>query len=75
MTNPDDREQRQEPAQGASSKACGEGQTFHIEAVNLETGRRVRMTGFPMVRRACEIMAGKITAYSWRRLELVEAAA
>ena len=75
MTYPDDREQRQEPAQGASSKACVEGQTFHIEAVNIRTGRRVRMTSFPMVRKDCETMIGKITAYAWRRLELIEAAA
>ncbi|MCF3643319.1 hypothetical protein LXM94_25530 [Rhizobium sp. TRM95111] len=51
------------------------GPQFHIEAVNINSGRRVRMTGYPMNEQQCRVMMSKIASYPWRRLELVEVSA
>ncbi len=67
---------QQEPAQDASCKAwvgAGREPLFHIDSVNVRTGKRARMTSHPMPEAPCETMCGKITAYPWRRLELVPA--
>lgn len=68
--------QKQEPAQEASCKAwvgAGSEPLFHIDAVNINTGKRGRMTAYPDTEKACRTMCGKITAYPWRRLELIPA--
>ncbi len=68
--------QKQEPAPGASCKAwvgAGSEPLFHIEAVNINTHKRARMTAYPMPEKPCQTMCGKITAYPWRRLELIPA--
>ena len=44
---------------------------YHIFSNNLQTGKSVRLTGYPMTHAECEIMASKNTSYSWRRLDFV----
>lgn len=68
--------QKQEPAPGASCKAwvgAGSEPLFHIDAVNIKTGKRVRMTAEADTESACRTNCRKLTAYPWRRLELIPA--
>lgn len=46
-------------------------QLYHIDVVNTDMDRRVRQTAYPMTRRECEVMASKMTPYTWRKIELV----
>lgn len=46
---------------------------FHIDIVNAKTGSRERQTAYPMSEKECSVMVSKMTAYPWRRVELVPA--
>jgi len=69
------RQQQQQKPAGSCKAATGEASLFHIDAVNIKSGMRVRMTGYPMTRRQCICMMSKITSYAWRRLVLTSASA
>lgn len=45
---------------------------YHIEAVNDRTGRRVRLTGYPMPHAQCVIMKSKQTPRPTVRVVFVE---
>lgn len=46
---------------------------YHVDAVNTDNNRRVRMTRTPMTHRECMVNISKLTRYSWRTLEIVPA--
>lgn len=44
---------------------------FHIDAVNISTGRRERLTDYPMTRAECQTNISKLAPHKCRRLEMV----
>ena len=45
---------------------------YHLDSVNIRTGERTRLTGYPMSHKEICTIKSKCTEYPHRRLELVE---